>query len=161
MKKLFFLFSICLFILTGDASAQQAKDSTIIESMIDDWNTSWNTKDYQLAAKWYSDDARFTNAFGHVRNGRTEVEALLKEVFSLAFVMAGKSEVVSQTQQRLSADVILVNTIVERKGQTMPDGTTIDKRQTHHLRVFNRQKGGWKIVSHLISDSRDRQSTQH
>jgi uncharacterized protein (TIGR02246 family) len=161
MKNVFFLFLISILFLVGGVSAQQKKDSTTIESMIEDWNTSWNTKDFRLAAKWYSDDARFINAFGHVRHGRNEVEALLKEVFSLAFVMTGKSEVVSQTHQRLSADVILVNTIVERKGQTMPDGTAIEKRQTHHLRVFHRQKGEWRIVSHLISDSRDRQSTQH
>ena len=45
-----------------------------------------------LGAKGYSHDAYFTNAFGDKRNGQNEVEALLKQVFSLPFVMAGHSE---------------------------------------------------------------------
>lgn len=156
------LFSCCLLILTNVYSQQVAdKDSLNIMSMISDWDQSWNSKDHLLASKWYSSDARFTNAFGHTKTGRSEIEALLKEVFALPFVMSGQSRTVSNTFQLLSSDVIIVHTLVERSGQKMPDGTAMPTRQTTHLRVFQKAGSSWQIKSHLISDARDRTSNKH
>jgi ketosteroid isomerase-like protein len=129
--------------------------------MIEDWNRAWETKDYVLASKWYSSDARFTNAFGDKRNGQKDVETLLKEVFALPFVMSGKSETAEHKYQLLSNINVIVHTAVVRKGQQMPDGSVLPDRQTTHLRVFQQENKEWKIKAHLISDARDKQSTKH
>lgn len=161
MKKLFVVVSICLCSLASTAQSLPSKDSLQILSMIEDWNKAWKLKDYVLAAKWYSSDARFTNAFGDKRNGLKEVEALLKEVFSLPFVMAGNSETTEHRYQVLSNKNVIVHTSVTRRGQQNPDGSILPDRMTTHLRVFQQDDNGWRIEAHLISDARDKQSPKH
>lgn len=161
MGKLFAVVTVCFFALTSMAQSLASKDSLQIHSMIEDWNRAWSEKDYSLAAKWYSSDASFTNAFGDKRIGRKEVEALLKEVFSLPFVMAGQSETTEHRFQVLSNNTVIVHTAVIRKGQKMPDGSVLPDRKTTHLRVFGREDAGWVIKAHLISDARDKQLPKH
>lgn len=161
MKHLFALVLIFGFSPVTNAQRLASKDSVLIHSMIEDWNRAWNVKDYVLAARWYSGDARFTNAFGDKRNGQREVEALLKEVFALPFVMAGTSETTEHRYQVLSEQSVIVHTSVTRKGQQMPDGSVLPDRMTTHLRVFQKENDGWKIKAHLISDARDKQSPKH
>ena len=94
-------------------------------------------------------------------NGRKEIEQLLKEVFSLSFVMSGESEAVDQIFQALNKNIIVVQTTVIRKGQKMPDGTAISERKTTHSRVFQKTGNEWEIKSHLISDARDKGTVKH
>lgn len=161
MKQLFTLLSVVIITFTSGAQSLSSNDSMQIHSIINDWNRAWEIKDYSLASKWYRDDARFTNAFGDKRNGQKEVEVLLKEVFALPFVMAGKSETTKHEYQLLSDNYVIVHTAVVRKGQQMPDSAVLPDRQTTHLRVFSRDPSGWKIKAHLISDARDKQSSKH
>ena len=42
-----------------------------------------------------------------------------------------------------------------------PDGQPLGARHTSHLRVLHRQGANWRIVSHLISDARDRTTPSH
>jgi ketosteroid isomerase-like protein len=135
-------------------------DSTEIAQKIEDWNTGWIEKDYEIATKWYSDQAEFTNAFGHNMVGKPEIRSLLKEVFSLPFVMAGSSRVAGQKMVPVSENVVLVITQIERLGQEMPDGTGLDTRKTTHHRLFVKE-AEWLIAGHLISDARDRDSSGH
>jgi uncharacterized protein (TIGR02246 family) len=102
-------------------------DSVEIVAVIADWNNAWEIKDHKLASKGYSEDAKFTNAFGDSKNGRSEVEQLLKEVFSLSFVMSGHSITKEQTFQKLSESIVMVHTLVERTGQKLPDNTVLPK----------------------------------
>jgi uncharacterized protein (TIGR02246 family) len=159
----YLLALMLMFTASFSASAQSlsSKDSVRILSMIGDWYEAWETKDYVLAAKWYSSDARFTNAFGDKCNGQKEVEALLKEVFALPFIMSGKSDPTEHRYQVLDKRNVIVHTAVVRKGQQMPDGTVMADRKTTHMRVFQKGKGGWKITAHLISDARDKVSPKH
>lgn len=161
MKQLFTLVTILIVALASNAQSLSSKDSLQIQSMIDDWNKAWDVKDYLLAAKWYSGDARFTNAFGDKCRGQKQVEALLKDVFALPFVMSGKSETTDHKYQILDGNCVIVHTAVIRKGQQMPDNSILPDRQTTHLRVFQRENNEWKIKAHLISDARDKQSTKH
>lgn len=157
------LSSVIIFFcaLMSNAQSLSSKDSLQIHSMIEDWNRAWDIKDHLLAAKWYSGDARFTNAFGDKRNGQKEVEALLKEVFALPFVMAGKSESTEHRYQVLGNNLVIVHTAVTRKGQQMPDGSALPDRMTTHLRVFQHSDDSWRIKAHLISDARDKQAPKH
>ncbi len=135
-------------------------DSTEIANKIEDWNKGWKIKDYKLTTRWYSDAAEFTNAFGHSRIGKTEIEEFMKEVFRLPFVMAGDSRVTQQKFVMLDDKIVLAITLIERTGQKTPDEKELGTRKTTHHRVF-RKGNEWKIVSHLISDARDTESSRH
>jgi len=161
MKHLLAFVSLCVYTFASNGQSLSSKDSLQIHAMIGDWNRAWEVKDYVLAAKWYSMDTHFTNAFGDKRNGHEAVENLLKDVFSLPFVMSGKSETAEHKYQVLSNNDVIVHTAVVRKGQQMPDGSVLKDRQTSHLRVFQRDAAGWKIKAHLISDARDKESSKH
>lgn len=161
MKFLFIFLTVFSSMLSASGQNLSSQDSIQILTIIDDWNKAWQTKDYVLGAKGYSHDARFTNAFGDKRNGQKEVEALLKEVFSLPFVMAGQSETSEHRYQLLSSTAVIVHTAVIRKGQQTPDGAVLPDRQTTHMRVFEKITGKWEIKAHLISDARDKQAPKH
>lgn len=137
-----------------------AADSLEITQKMNDWNRAWVEKDHKLAAKWYTEQAEWTNAFGHNRVGSTEIGNFLKEVFQLPFVMAGQSRTTSQRLIAVSDDVILVVTTVERTGQTTPDGTELGIRKATHHRLFKKDPE-WLIVGHLISDARDTELARH
>lgn len=140
--------------LLSPAHASQDDDKAAIEQAIANWDKAWKVKDPALASRDYARDADWTNAFGMVRNGREEIEATLKEVFALPFVMAGDSTTADQDIRFLGQDTALVLTRVKRSGQLDPRNESIGLRQTSHLRAFSRIDGAWLIVSHLISDAR-------
>lgn len=170
------LFALIVAILAGASCSRSASDldSTKVDSAVtgsaedhkaiqtasENWYKAWDTKNYRLAAQDYSDDAVWVNAFGMKVIGRAAIEKRLKEVFALDFVMSGATKVVEQQIRFLSFDVALAESRVERVGQKTPSGENLGKRQTTHLRVFQKLQGRWQIVSHLISDARDRQRPQ-
>ena len=176
MKKIFGLIAIgLLFIVScsdsvsdsikgeekAETVAESADDKKAIEAAYQNWYTAWETKDYNLAAQDYSDDAIWVNAFGMKRTGQSEIEKALKEVFGMDFVMAGKSKTVEKTIKFVKPDVALVTSRVEREGQKSPSDEKMDVRKTSHLRVFVKTKGKWQIVNHLISDARNRNRPEH
>lgn len=159
--KLFLISLIGLCSISKTSAQIKPRDSLQILAIIDDWNKAWQTADHGLATRGYSIDAHFTNAFGDKRNGKEDIEALLKEVFALRFVMAGNSETSEHRYQALNKTTINVHTAVIRKGQQMPDGSVIPDRKTTHMRVFQKVAGKWQIKAHLISDARDKQIPKH
>lgn len=156
------LFAIVLFADIALAQSTTPRtDTPLIEKVIENWNQGWLKKDAKLAAKDYSNDADWTNAFGMKKKGRAEIEQFLTQVFSLPFVMAGQSKSSEESVRMLRPDVALVITRVERVGQLTPTGEQLGTRQTSHLRVLLKVDGEWKIISHLISDARDPERREH
>ena len=131
------------------------KDSAMIADHLQDWTKAWESKNPYLAAKWYSDSAEWTNAFGMRRIGKVAIEKFLTEVFSLANVMEGKSTVKENAYISITKEVILLRTVIERKGQKLASGEEMDVRNTIHHRIFKKNNGQWLIVAHLIADARD------
>ncbi|RYE30690.1 MAG: hypothetical protein EOP48_31850 [Sphingobacteriales bacterium] len=160
MKYLFSTLLLFIIMFNAAGQSQLSSDSTKIIAMIGDWDKAWQIKDPVLAAKWYSCDARFTNAFGDKKKGQEQIRVLLTEVFSLPFVMAGQSETTKHDFQLLDKEQVLVHSDVVRKGQQLPDGSLLPDRQTTHLRVFKKTAKGWQIVAHLISDAKDKGSVR-
>jgi len=138
-----------------------AADSAALVAVLDRWYLAWETRDAALGAQDYADAAEWTNAFGMTRHGRTEIEATLREVFALPFVISGESHPTTQAIRWLRPDVALVVSRVERTDQQIPGGAPLGTRQTTHHRVFVRTGGEWRIASHLISDARNRQEAPH
>lgn len=135
-------------------------DSIEITTKIDDWNQAWKIKDAQLAAKWYTSDADFTNAFGFSMIGATTIEKYLTSVFNMDFVMAGDSEQTSFKLRFVSDDTILAISTITRKGQLLSDGSELGNRTTTHHRLF-KKVSDWRIIAHLISDARSIDSSKY
>jgi len=156
-----FLF---LLIISGlsqvRAQAITSIDSIQIVQKVDDWNKAWKIKDPKLAAKWYSDNADFTNAFGFNLIGKAAIEEYLTRVFTMDFVMAGDSEQTSLKLKYISDNSVLVISTISRKGQKLSDNSELGPRSTTHHRLFQKTNG-WKIISHLISDARSIETDKH
>lgn len=136
------------------------KDSLEIIEKIGDWNKAWKIKDASLAAKWYSKDADFTNAFGFSMIGKNEIELYLERVFKMDFVMAGNSKQTSIKLKYISENTILAITTIEREGQKISNGEELGPRKTTHHRLFYK-KDNWEIIAHLISDARSIKTNKH
>ena len=160
MKKLFILIIIVVGFQQVSSQNVSEKDSLEISEKINDWNKAWKIKDANLAAKWYSDNADFTNAFGFSMIGKNEIEPYLTRVFGFDFVMAGNSQQTSLKFKKLSINSILVITTIERKGQKTSDGNELGTRNTTHYRIFQKNDS-WEIIAHLISDARSIETEKH
>ncbi len=160
MKKLFIFICIVGGFQPFYSQNISEKDSTEISEKINDWNKAWEIKDANLAAKWYSDDADFTNAFGFSMVGKINIEQYLTKVFGFDFVMAGNSQQTSLKFKKLSLKSILAITTIERKGQKTSEGNELETRNTTHYRIFEKTES-WKIIAHLISDARSIQTEKH
>lgn len=128
-------------------------DSAAIMAALQNWERGWEIYDAELAARDYSHDADWTNAFGFRRIGRENVHSMLEEAFSIPAVTAGKTEYEFHDLRFLSPEIALLRSQAIREGQLLADGTT-EPRRIAHLRVFAKQNGEWLIVSHLITDER-------
>ena len=157
--RLLVLAQLCV-LLSGSVAAI-ADDRGDIEAVIDTWNEGWRAKNAQLAAKGYSDDAEWINAFGMRERGRASIATKLQEVFSLPFVMSANSRNAGQEVRLVAPGVAVVITQVERQGQTTPSGEDLGVRHTTHQRVLVKRDGHWLVVSHLISDARDPRAARH
>jgi len=155
------LLGAAAMLLASQAAAEPADDEAAVRAAIARWDQAWATKDAALGAQDYADDAHWVNAFGMERQGRAAIGDTLKEVFALPFVMTGQSEPMIDTVRLLDDEVAIVESKVERRGQQLPSGEQLGMRRTSHLRVFQRRDGRWVIVSHLISDARDRERPAH
>lgn len=148
---------ISLLLLPALASSQSpatAGDSAAIMAAVNNWEQGWAARDAELAARDYSRDADWTNAFGMRRIGRDSIRAMLTQVFKLPFVMSGRTEYEYHDLRFLGPEVALLRSRAIRAGQQLPNGQVEQPRRINHLRVFARPEGNWVIVSHLIADER-------
>ena len=160
MKNLFILLIVLVGFKTMYSQNISEKDSLEIIEKIGDWNKAWKIKDASLAAKWYSKDADFTNAFGFSMIGKNEIELYLERVFKMDFVMAGNSKQTSIKLKYISENTILAITTIEREGQKISNGEELGPRKTTHHRLFYK-KDNWEIIAHLISDARSIKTNKH
>lgn len=160
MKKIISIILLLIGFTSIHAQTISEKDRLEINQKIADWNQAWKIKDASLAAKWYSEDADFTNAFGFSMIGKSEIDSYLTRVFKMDFVMAGNSEQTSIKLKYISSNTILAISTIERKGQKTNDGEELGPRQTSHHRLFQK-KDSWLIVAHLISDARSIETKKH
>lgn len=160
MKKILVLFILIGGITTMSSQIISKNDSIQIVKKVDDWNKAWKIKDADLASKWYSEDADFTNAFGFSMIGKSAINEYLNRVFKMDFVMAGNSEQTSLKLKYINDNTVLVITTISRKGQKLNDNSELGPRWTTHHRLFQKTEA-WKIIAHLISDARSIQTNKH
>ena len=154
------IFALCFsfaILLSGTALAQSEEDRAEILSTFDSWNQGWAESDVELAISDYAEDADWTNAFGDRFEGKAALREGLTFIFNLDFVMAGDSADNEFTDLRfLSEDIAIVRSKLVRTGQQFSNGEAMPDRQINHLRVYEKRDGRWYIVSHLISQAREK-----
>jgi len=126
---------------------------------IQSWNEGWMARDAALAVADYAEDTDWTNAFGDRFQGRDELQQGLEFIFSLDFVMAGSSA--GNTYEDvtfLTPEVAVIRSQLVRAGQQTDSGETMRDRHIDHLRVLQKRNGRWVIVSHLISQAKEKGS---
>jgi uncharacterized protein (TIGR02246 family) len=144
-------------LVCGSASAQTEADKKEILRSFDSWNQGWAYRDADLAVQDYADDTDWTNAFGARFQGKKALRDGLEYIFSLDFVMAGDSAGNEYEDITfLSPDIAIVRSKLVRSGQKTSTGEAMPDRNINHLRVFQKRDGRWLIVSHLISDAKER-----
>jgi len=153
MKRIPLIAIIVSLLGSTGVPAQNQKDDLAIEQAIMNGYTGWVNKDVALATQDYADDTDWTNAFGDRVQSKEDLETLLTEIFSLDFVMAGKSENRFNDIDYLSPDIAVARSKTVRVGQKWGDNTAMDDRHINHLRVFHKKNDQWKIVSHMISQA--------
>ena len=160
MNKFFIILIIFGGIIKGNAQNISKNDSIQIVEKINDWNKAWKIKDANLAAKWYSNDADFTNAFGFSMIGKNAIDEYLTRVFKMDFVMSGNSEQKSLKLKYVNDNTVLAISTISRKGQKLSDESELGPRTTKHHRLF-KKTNNWKIIAHLISDARSIKTNKH
>lgn len=131
-------------------------ESEKIIRTIDNWNEGWDKKDVELAISDYSEDTDWTNAFGDRIQSKSELRELLKEIFAMDFVMEGTDNYQNDDVQFLTDNFALLRSTNIRKGQKWSDGTLMNDRYIHHLRVYKKINNKWKIISHMISQANEK-----
>ncbi|MEM8814263.1 MAG: SgcJ/EcaC family oxidoreductase [Pseudomonadota bacterium] len=153
-------FALCLFTLalwSGNTLAQSESDKAAVLETFESWNDGWANGDADLAVRDYAEDADWTNAFGDRFQGKQALRDGLEYIFSLGFVMTGESAGNAYADVRfLGPDVATVRSKLVRSGQKTSAGDVMPDRHIHHLRILERREGQWLIVSHLISQAKEK-----
>ncbi len=161
MKKQILIVLLIGLALGCNSNKQEVEMNKGLESekiirTIDNWNKGWDKKDVELAISNYSEDTDWTNAFGDRMHSKSELRELLKEIFTMDFVMEGTDNYQNDDVQFLTDDFALLRSTNIRKGQKWSDGTLMNDRYINHLRVYKKINNEWKIISHMISQANEK-----
>ena len=145
--------------VAGSAIGVPQGEREAVLKTLESWEEGWRTGDAGLAVRDYAVDADWTNAFGDRFQGREALEKGLAFIFSLDFVMAGQSEGnASQDVTFLTPEVAVLRSQLVRTGQETGTGEVMADRHINHLRVLQKRDGRWVIVSHMISQAKEKGS---
>ena len=134
---------------------------TEVQTILRNWEQGWDSWDAALATQDYTCDADWINAFGVDRKGREEIHEFLAMVFERPQMRGRVHKYTFEQIRMISEDVAYAISKGETDGQLTLDGIPMDTRKTSHLRLIKKTKEGWKIFSHLISDTRERDAVKH
>jgi len=142
----------------SEVEMPDGEHEAVLETL-ESWKKGWRTRDASIAVRDYAEDTDWTNAFGDRFEGRDALEKGLAFIFSLDFVMTGQSEGHSfEDVTFLTPDVALIRSKLVRSGQETGTGEVMNDRHINHLRVLQKREGRWLIVSHMISQAKEKGS---
>ena len=155
-KTIIFILTIPLLFSSCNKESNlidHSSDIKEIKQIIDDSDKGWDSKNLDLVLQGYSEDIDWTNAFGARVQGKDELRALLKKIFSYDFVMAGKNNYQDPDITFPNPEIALARSINIRTDQKWPDGQHMEDRVINHLRVFKKVNGKWICINHMISQA--------
>jgi len=152
MKRLFIISATSLFMFfTTPTQAQQNADSMMIQTILQEEVSSWNSGDAQVYSKHFAENGTFTNIRGMFFTGHQQFLDRHVEIFKGMFAKTVlQQDVVSF--RFLNPDVAIVETLTWITGFPKggsPKAIHIDEKGRLHtrlLQVFQKQSGDWKIV---------------
>jgi len=155
--------SVSILAASGVASTQakpaaadgRQRDEQAILAVISRWDQGWKAFDAELAARDYSPDADWTNAFGHGAKGQVAIFEYLSKIYQSPSMRSRTSTPSKTTVRFVRPDTAAASSYRETVGQKTHSGAEYPTRKTHDLRVLVRDKGQWTIVSHLIMDEKE------
>ena len=144
--------------ISAEVSIPEAEREAVLKTL-QSWNEGWRVRDAALAVADYAEDTDWTNAFGDRFQSRQELQNGLEFIFGLEFVMAGASAGNTYQDVRfLTPEVAIIRSQLIRSGQKTDSGQDMRDRRINHLRVLEKRNGRWVIVSHLISQAKEKGS---
>lgn len=128
-----------------------------VEAILERLGRGFATRNADLLADLYTDDADWVNAFGTRRRGSAEIVAYLRELFADARFAAGSPAARPEAEIRQVAPrVAIAWTFLEIDGQRRADGTPLPRRRNHSLKILVQQPDGrWRIASEMYMDARE------
>lgn len=140
----------------GQAGGQAQKDEQAIDQLMERFYKGFAQRDADLLDGLYTDDADWTNAFGHEETGNDAIIAYLRGLFADPAFAAG--EIVSKpeiTVLQINEDAVMVKTFLEIKGQKTVSGEVLPVRHNYSMKILTRQPdGGWRIKADMYMDAR-------
>lgn len=136
-----------------DASPAASPEEEAVGNVLFTMAMGFATRDANMAASVYTEDAEWINAFGDTATGREEIRAKLADVFSTEEFDAG--QIVGEPDgsvRILTADTAVGWTYQEIEGQVDRGGNVIPLRKNHSLAVLVKQGDDWLITAHMFMD---------
>ena len=144
---------LVLIAFTTAAKAQNRKDSTAIENILQEEIVSWNKKDAKMYSRHFAADGTFTNIIGMFFTGYDIFLQKHEEVFKTVF--RGTSLQLKVVSIKFAdAGVAVVETMSTVSGFSAdgpPRGATLDSKgglNTRLLQVMVRTGDDWKIIAY-------------
>lgn len=139
-----------------EAESQVQKDRTAIDQLMNRFYKGFAERDADLLDGLYTDDADWTNAFGHEETGNDAIIAYLRGLFADPAFNAGK--IVSKpdiTVLEINENAVMVKTFLKIKGQKTVGGKNLPLRHNYSMKLLARQPNeSWKIKADMYMDAR-------
>lgn len=138
-----------------DLATYPEADQTAILTTLGNLLGGFEARDATKLEGVYGDQADWVNAFGTVKKGGPAIVSYLTGLFADANFDAGELDAPPEsTIRRISDDVITVSTHLRVRGQLLVDGSAIEVRDNHSLRILQRHDDGrWLIESEMYNDA--------
>ena len=150
-----FLLSLTTMLLilppTGAAEDGKKTDEELIDTRAMEFVAAWNEHDPKAMAMLWAEDGDFVNPFGHVAQGREEVEKLFAA--DHAGIMKGTTySMTLKWVNMLKPDVAVATWDGTVSGMKAPDGTALPPLD-HFVTVVTMKKDGewWTVAARAMA----------
>ncbi|WP_182347148.1 SgcJ/EcaC family oxidoreductase [Tomitella gaofuii] len=142
--------------MTETTGTDTDEDAAAIEKTLTTLLMAFATNNADDIDTVYTDDAEWTNAFGHRLKGRRQIADYLAELFADPRFTAGSATGMPEiTVQELADTVVAVWVRADITGQETADGGQLGLRHNHSLKVLTKcDDGRWLVCSDLYMDAR-------
>lgn len=142
------------------AGAQEASPEPVspeegaIGQVLMQMGAGFATRDADMAASVYTDDAEWLNAFGDWIVGREQIHAKLVELFNSDEFDAGQIVGEPSGSLRILNETTAVGWTYQEIAdqQVVGTGEVIPLRKNHSLAVLVKTEGTWLITAHMFMD---------
>ena len=131
-----------------------------VDALMSRFRDAWADEDASGVAATHSTDAEWTNAFGRIFRGAEELEEFLGSrlfpEFDAAIAKAEMESYKELSRRYLGSDVVVIQASIQSdRGSSIGAGS----RRAYLNFILSERDGEWKIVHQVITDVRERRSS--